>query len=95
MIYLIYDLLIFLASLVYLPFYALRGRVHADILKRLGFFNEDAFSGLKEKDVIWIHAVSVGEARAAEALVHLLPKRMAPKAHRSIDRDTHGTGDRT
>ena len=79
MIYFIYDLLIFLASLVYLPFYALRGRVHADISKRLGFFNEGAFSGLKGKDVIWIHAVSVGEARAAEALLRLLRKEWPQK----------------
>ena len=79
MIYFIYDLLICLASLVYLPFYALRGRVHADILKRLGFFNEDAFSGLRGKDVIWIHAVSVGEVRAAEALVRHLRKESPQK----------------
>ncbi len=75
MTYLIYDILLFFAALVYLPFYALRGRVHRNILNRLGFFTEDLFKSLSDKEagpVVWIHAVSVGEARAAESLLRLI-----------------------
>ncbi|MFH1691412.1 MAG: 3-deoxy-D-manno-octulosonic acid transferase [Candidatus Omnitrophota bacterium] len=70
--YLIYDLIVFLASLLYLPVYALRGRMHADIWMRLGIFKKDFFKSLEGHDVVWIHAVSVGEARAAESLVGLI-----------------------
>lgn len=70
--YFIYDLVIFLGSLLYLPWYALRGRMHADILMRLGIFKKDFFKPLEGSDVVWIHAVSVGEARAAESLVCLI-----------------------
>jgi 3-deoxy-D-manno-octulosonic-acid transferase len=72
MIYLIYDILLFFAYLAYLPIYAFRGRLHADILTRLGFIKKGTFDTIKGRDVVWIHAVSVGEARAAESLVRLI-----------------------
>ncbi|HAJ57718.1 MAG TPA: 3-deoxy-D-manno-octulosonic acid transferase [Candidatus Omnitrophica bacterium] len=72
MIYFLYDILLFLAYLAYLPVYALRGRVHADILTRLGFIKHGIFDGVRGGDVVWIHAVSVGEARAAESLIRLI-----------------------
>lgn len=70
--YLVYNILLFLAALVYLPFYCLRGRVHAEILTRLGIFKKDFVRPPEGADVIWIHAVSVGEARAAESLLKLI-----------------------
>ena len=79
MIYFLYDILIFLAALIYLPFYALRGRVHCEILTRLGFFKKDFFLSIKGKDVVWVHAVSVGEARAAESLFALIRDRWPQK----------------
>jgi 3-deoxy-D-manno-octulosonic-acid transferase len=72
MIYFIYDLLIFLAYLIYFPIYALRGRVSRASLERLGIFQKGKFDGLAGQDVVWVHAVSVGEARAAESLVNLM-----------------------
>jgi len=72
MIYFIYDILLFLASLIYLPIYALRGKVHREILTRLGFFKKGYFDTIRGAEVVWIHAVSVGEARAAESLVQLV-----------------------
>jgi len=72
MMYFIYDILIFIAALLYLPFYVLRGRVHAALWMRLGFFDKDYFKSVRGKDVVWIHAVSVGEARAAESLLRLI-----------------------
>lgn len=46
--------------------------MHRDIMMRLGFFKDDLFESIRAKDVIWIHAVSVGEARAAESLIRLI-----------------------
>jgi 3-deoxy-D-manno-octulosonic-acid transferase len=79
MIYFFYDIFLFLAALIYLPFYALRGRLHADILTRLGFFNLGDFGKLQEGDAVWIHAVSVGEARASESLVRFVRKEWPEK----------------
>jgi 3-deoxy-D-manno-octulosonic-acid transferase len=72
MIYLLYDILLFLAWLVYLPFYALRGRVHARFWMRLGLFRKGFCESLAGREVVWIHAVSVGEARAVETLISLM-----------------------
>lgn len=72
MIYFFYDIVLFLASLVYLPFYALRGRVHGELWTRLGFFREGFLEDSGGRETVWIHAVSVGEARAAEALLSLM-----------------------
>ena len=77
--YFVYDILLFLALLVYLPVYALRGRVGQHILTRLGFFNADQFEALKGHDVVWLHAVSVGEARAAESVLRLMRARWPEK----------------
>lgn len=62
-----------------MPFYALRGKVHSDILARLSFFKKDFFKELEGHDVIWIHAVSVGEARAAESLIVLIRRHWPQK----------------
>ena len=76
MVYFIYDLLLFVAALIYLPVYALRGRVHKKILTRLGWGTQDIEAKVAgHKDVIWIHAVSVGEARAVESLARLIRRQ--------------------
>jgi len=75
MIYFLYDILLAIAALVYLPFYAVRGRVHGRILDRIGIFCADAWQVPEDKKTIWIHAVSVGEARAAESLVRFFRSR--------------------
>jgi 3-deoxy-D-manno-octulosonic-acid transferase len=72
MIYFIYDVLLCLVSLIYLPFYAIRGRVHRQLWARIGFFQKGFCEGEAGREVVWIHAVSVGEARAAEALISLM-----------------------
>jgi len=72
MIYLLYDILLFLAYVIYLPFYVIRGRFHPDILTRAGFYKKEVFNALRAKDTVWVHAVSVGEARAAESLLRLI-----------------------
>lgn len=72
MTYFFYDVLLFLAYLLYLPVYCLRGRLHSGFFARLGFFGQDAFAVVRGRDTVWIHAVSVGEARAAESLLRLI-----------------------
>lgn len=79
MFYFFYDIFLILASMIYLPFYALRGRVHREILTRLGFFKPSYFQDVKGRDVVWIHAVSVGEARAAESLLRLIREKWPHK----------------
>jgi 3-deoxy-D-manno-octulosonic-acid transferase len=78
-LYFLYDAVLFLAYLCYLPVYALRGRVHADILSRLGFFKKDLFAPLGDAETIWLHAVSVGEARAADSLLRLIRREWPDK----------------
>jgi 3-deoxy-D-manno-octulosonic-acid transferase len=75
MIYLFYDILLAIAALVYLPFYAVRGRVHSRILSRIGFFSSGKWQASEGQKTIWIHAVSVGEARATESLMRLFRSR--------------------
>jgi 3-deoxy-D-manno-octulosonic-acid transferase len=83
----VYSILLYLA----LPFVPLkllwRGIKQPDYLKhwgeRFGFYN----LALNNKDIIWLHCVSVGETRAAEPLVNAL-KSTYPNYQILI---THGT----
>jgi 3-deoxy-D-manno-octulosonic-acid transferase len=80
MFYFLYDLFLFFAVLVYLPVYAFRGRVHKNILTRIGIFDRDFFRAVKGRDTVWLHAVSVGEVRAAESLLRLIRARWPDKS---------------
>ncbi len=75
MTYFFYDILLTIAAVIYLPFYAVRGRVHGRILNRIGFFPAAEWQAPEGTRTIWIHAVSVGEARATESVVRLLRSR--------------------
>ena len=63
--FIIYDLIFLLFTLVCLPLYLLRGKFHRGFARRLGFLPAD----LKLDAPIWIHAVSVGEAVAIKGLI--------------------------
>jgi 3-deoxy-D-manno-octulosonic-acid transferase len=73
MIYLLYDLLLCLSALVLVPYYLLRGvrygKTRRGIRERLGSYQQGFISGLRDRQVIWLHAVSVGETRAAAPLL--------------------------
>jgi 3-deoxy-D-manno-octulosonic-acid transferase len=73
MIYLLYDLLLCLSALVLVPYYLLRGvrygKTRRGIRERLGSYHQGFISGLRDRQVIWLHAVSVGETRAAAPLL--------------------------
>lgn len=66
--FIIYDLIFFVFTLIYLPVYLFKGKLHRGFLRRLGFFPE----GLVFNEPIWIHAVSVGEVMAMRELIREL-----------------------
>ncbi len=77
--YLLYDLILTLATLVLLPYYLLRGlrrgKVRHGLRERLGYFAPGRLAPLAGRPVIWVHAVSVGETRAAVPLIKALKSR--------------------
>lgn len=63
--FIIYDLIFLVFALVYLPVYLFKRKFHKGFLARLGFLPKDLDLG----NPIWIHAVSVGEAKAVKNLL--------------------------
>ncbi len=69
----VYDLFLLLFYVLSLPKVAYeraQGKRHPSVFQRLGFFTLKPH----EKKTIWIHAVSVGEVKAAAPLFHRLKK---------------------
>jgi 3-deoxy-D-manno-octulosonic-acid transferase len=79
MTYLIYDILLFLATpgiMVYSLFRAWRrNRRREGMLERCGIYKKGLFSSHEGMDTIWIHAVSVGETIAVHPLLKALKER--------------------
>jgi 3-deoxy-D-manno-octulosonic-acid transferase len=77
-VYLLYDLILLMSAFFLIPFYLIRGlrhgKVRRGIRERLGFFLPDRLALLRGRKVFWIHAVSVGETRAAISLLKGLRK---------------------
>jgi len=78
MVYLLYNIALLLAALFLVPVYLLRGmrygKTRRGIRERIGFFDTEKLKPLAGKQVIWVHAVSVGETRAAIPLIRSLRK---------------------
>ncbi|PLX85971.1 MAG: 3-deoxy-D-manno-octulosonic acid transferase [Desulfuromonas sp.] len=76
MVYLLYDLILLFSALFLIPYYLLRGlrrgKVRRGIRERLGFFLPGQLDLLEGRTVFWVHAVSVGETRAAIPLLKAL-----------------------
>lgn len=74
--YLLYNLLLLIVAFFLIPYYLLRGYRHGKtrrgIRERLGFLSEEQRQVFLEKKIIWVHAVSVGETRAASPLLSQL-----------------------
>lgn len=74
--YLLYSLLLALGFIILLPRFALdalrSGKYVTGLRERLGHLPR---LNSKNEPIIWLHCVSVGEARAAQALVHALSER--------------------
>lgn len=77
--YLLYNLVLFISGLVLVPYYLLRGfrygKSRRGIRERLGYYTDEQLKLLQDNQVIWIHAVSVGETRAAMPLISALRQR--------------------
>lgn len=68
--FILYDLIFVIIAVIYLPIYIIRGKFHSGFFSRLGFLPK-----LPNLDrPIWIHAVSVGEAKAIKVLIEELRK---------------------
>lgn len=78
MLFRIYNILLYIFSVFFFPFMAVRlalkGKSRAGIRQRFGFFPKGFFSRDGGK-AIWVHAVSVGETLAAVPLVKALKER--------------------
>ncbi len=76
MVYLLYNLLLFISALFLVPYYLLRGlrygKSRRGIRERLGIYSPEQLLAIQAKRTIWIHAVSVGETRAAMPLLKQL-----------------------
>lgn len=76
--YLLYDIILFLSAVILLPFFGLRsvlqGEKRLGIRQRIGIYPQTQLQPLQGRKVFWVHAVSVGETRAAIPLVKALKK---------------------
>ncbi len=77
--YLLYDLLLLIAAVVLVPYYLLRGyrygKSRRGLRERLGYLSEEQLQRFQGRNIIWVHAVSVGETRAASPLLKALRKK--------------------
>jgi len=77
-VYLLYDLALILAAVLLLPRYLLRGVGRGSwrqgLGERFGSISPGKLAALAGRKVIWVHAVSVGEVRAATPLLRELRK---------------------
>ncbi|MBW2478001.1 MAG: 3-deoxy-D-manno-octulosonic acid transferase [Deltaproteobacteria bacterium] len=75
----LYDLILCLSALFLVPYYLVRGirygKARRGLRERLGFFTPELKDRILGQDVIWVHAVSVGETRAAIPLFRALKAR--------------------
>lgn len=75
-LFLLYDVLLAGFGLLLVPIYALRrmrpGKVRHGVRERFGFHSWEWLEKIAGREVIWIHAVSVGETRACIPLVRAL-----------------------
>ena len=71
--YLLYDLLLVVAFILYFPFalykMIVKGKYREGVAQRFGFLPTEIKDKFADGEVIWVHAVSVGETVAASSLV--------------------------
>jgi 3-deoxy-D-manno-octulosonic-acid transferase len=71
--YLLYNILLVMAALLALPYYAIKmtltGKYRKSMGPKFGLVSSSIFAEMKGSPRIWIHAVSVGEVTAAEPIV--------------------------
>ncbi|MDP8212043.1 MAG: 3-deoxy-D-manno-octulosonic acid transferase [Candidatus Zapsychrus exili] len=72
--FIIYDIISFLITICYLPYALIKGKLHKGFLLRFGFFSKELRKVLPKDNVIWVHAVSVGEVLVALRLIEEIKK---------------------
>lgn len=94
MIFLLYDIFLFLATPLFMGYLVVRGlrrgRGREGMAERLGFLSPEKQALLKDGKTIWVHAVSVGETMAAKHLLKGL--RQAYPDYRILLSTTTETG---
>lgn len=77
--YLLYNLILLISGLFLVPYYLLLGvrygKSRRGIRERLGYYTSEQLKFLQGRPTIWIHAVSVGETRAAIPLISALRRQ--------------------
>jgi 3-deoxy-D-manno-octulosonic-acid transferase len=71
--HILYDLAFIVFSILYLPYLVLNRKYHSRFKERLGIFKKDFLNRAREKPIIWLHAVSVGEVIAASNFIKEFP----------------------
>lgn len=69
-----YDLIFLIFAVFYLPVFIIRGRWKGSLFMRLGLLPNKLCARLKSGKTIWLHAVSVGEVKAAQPVLEALRK---------------------
>ena len=72
--YLIYDFLLLIYALIYLPYLLLTKRWYSGFGMRFGVFSSGLQKQIKAKTNIWVHAVSVGEVMVLDGFINRLSK---------------------
>jgi 3-deoxy-D-manno-octulosonic-acid transferase len=76
LMYILYNILLFIAAIIILPYYLLKiiftGKYRKSFIQKLGGRQAKILANLKDGPRIWIHAVSVGEVTAAAPIVACL-----------------------
>lgn len=79
--YILYNILLFMAALVGIPYYfskmVFTGKYRKSLIPKLGGRQAHILAGLKDTPRVWVHAVSVGEVTAAKPIVASL-KQLRP-----------------
>ncbi|MEE9591344.1 MAG: 3-deoxy-D-manno-octulosonic acid transferase [Thermodesulfobacteriota bacterium] len=77
--YLLYDIILHILFISLLPYFFFKalfiGKYRAGLLERFGFIKPWKLSRLQNARVVWFHAVSVGETKAAIPLLRMLKDR--------------------
>lgn len=88
--FLLYDVIVIIFTLCYLPRFLLKRKFHRGFLTRVGFYPKEVIDASKTKRNIWLQAVSVGEMIASISLLDCLRREYA--GHTLVISTTTPTG---
>ncbi|MBF0593670.1 MAG: 3-deoxy-D-manno-octulosonic acid transferase [Candidatus Omnitrophica bacterium] len=77
--FILFDILFFIAFILYFPVLIWRGKWHAGFVDRFGFLSPAIIRTLSLGENVWLHAVSVGEAAALDGVIAALHQRFPEK----------------